>query len=193
MNLLMKDTSIALWQDVVKHAEDSCSIVLKEDLEAYLVSMLVRFTTKPEIAKQILASAFWEALNMRENQRIASLQHVGDQCLIFAGFFPRLAEKRHVKLNYFVDLGQSAYGTISREANDLYWSLAMQFVGLMDILQSIRHTPDLLPLEAYEQWESVGSQRALRMLRQYSRAILKNSNFNPNRCSDCVEKASSLK
>lgn len=171
MNLLMKSTSIALWQDVVKTAEDHCSITLKEDLEAYLVSLLVRFTNKPEIAKQILASSFLEALNLRENQRIASLKQVGDQCLIFAGFFPRLAEKRNVKLNYFVDLGQSAYGTISRNANDLYWSLAIQFVGLMDILQSIRHAPDLLPLEAYEQWEQVGSQRALRMLQQYTGAI----------------------
>lgn len=171
MNLLMKDTSIALWQDVVKNAEDNCSIVLKEDLEAYLVYLLVRYTTKPEIAKQILASAFLEALTMRENQRNVSLQHVGDHCLIYAGFFPRLAEKRHVRLSYFVDLGRSAYGTMSRQADDLYWSLAVQFVGLMDVLQSIRHTPDLLPLEAYEQWEAVGSQRALRMLRQYTGAI----------------------
>ena len=170
MNILMKDTSIALWHDVVKNAEDNCSIVLKENLEAYLVALLVRYTTRPDIAKQILASAFLEALNMRENQRNASLQLVGDQCLIFAGFFPRLAEKRHVKLNYFVDLGKSAYGTISREADDLYWSLAVQFVGLMDILQSIRQTPDLLPLEAYEQWDAVGSQRALRILRQYTGA-----------------------
>src|SRR5437016_2911471 len=108
MNLLTNETVLILWQDVVKNAEDRCSISLKEELEAYLVSLLVRYTNKPEVAKQVLATAFMEALQRRANQRNVSLQHVGDQCLLFAGLFPRVAEKRHVKINYFVDLGRSA-------------------------------------------------------------------------------------
>ena len=99
------------------------------------------------------------------------MQMVGDECLIFAGLFPRQAEKKQVKINYFVDLGRAAYLAVSKKANDLYGSLSVHFVVLMDVLQSIRSHHDLMPLEAYEQWERVGSQRAYRILREYTGAV----------------------
>jgi hypothetical protein len=167
MSLVTSQTSLVLWQDVIKHAENRCSISLKEELETYLVSLLIRYTNKPEVAKQIFATAFLEALQLRERERNTSLQHVGDQCLLYAGLFPHAAEKRHVKIGYFVDLGRAAYANVSR--NDLYSSLALQFVVLMDVLQSIPQYSELLPLEAYEQWDDVGSHRALKILQSYTR------------------------
>lgn len=148
MNLLTNDNVPKLWQDTIRHAEDRCSVLLDRELEAYLVSLLVQYTHKPEIVKQAFAVAFLEAQKMRDNN---SLQQVGDQCLLFAGLFPHAAEKKLVKISYFVDLGRSAYTSISNRTNDLFASLAYQFVLLMDVLQSIRPHPDLLPLEAYEQ------------------------------------------
>lgn len=171
MNLVTGPNSILLWQDIVKHAEDQCAIRLKHDLEAYLVTLLMRYTNKPEVMRQVVATAFLEALQVKARQRQILLQHVGDQCLIFVGLFPHIAEKRHVKMKYFVDLGRSAYANISASAHDLFWSLSYQFVGLMDVLQSIRYASDLMPLEAYEQWEDLGSKRALRFLMEYSRGI----------------------
>lgn len=168
MGLLTGATPL-LWQDLVKHAEDRCSITLQQELEAYLVTLLSRYTNKPEVAKQILASAFLEALNLNDSQRQIYLQHVGDQCLLFAGLFPRIAQKRLVKVSYFVDLGRSAYASISNKANDIYDLLALQFVVLMDVLQSMREPPHhLMPIEAYEQWQEVGSNRALKILQEYS-------------------------
>lgn len=156
---------------MIKFAEDRCSVMLKEEIETYLVLLLNRYTNKPEMVKQILATTFLEALNRKDKERELSLQYVGDQCLLFAGLFPRRAEKRHVKVGYFVDLGRTAYHSISTKTNDIYSSLAMQFVVLMDVLQSIRQYPDLLPLEAYQQWDELGSQRALKILKEYSKAI----------------------
>ena len=109
-----------------------------------------------------------EAQKLPANQRTVSLQHVGDQCLLYAGLFPKIAQRRHVKISYFVDIGRSAYISISHKANDLFESLALQFVVLMDVLQSIQQ-PDLMPLEAYDQWNTVGSKRALRILQEYSK------------------------
>ena len=173
MGLLINSTSLILWQDVIKYAENRCSITLEEELETYLISLLVRYTNKPDIAKHIVATAFLEALQKREpHQRHLCLQHVGDQCLLFSGLFPRIIEKRHVKISYFVDLGRSAYAALSNKTNDLYGSLAIQFVVLMDVLQSIRHSSDLLPLEAYDQWAEVGSRRALKILQEYTAQAL---------------------
>lgn len=168
MNLLTNKSSLILWHEVVRGAEIRCSVALHDELRAYLISLLIRYSNKPEVVKQIFATAFLKAMQSREIERHASLQHVGDQCLIFAGLFPHVAEKRNVKISYFVDLGRSAYSGISRKTNDLFSSLAIQFVVLMDVLQSIRPTPDLLPLEAYDQWNEVGSQRALQLLREYT-------------------------
>jgi hypothetical protein len=171
MNLLINESSQLLWQEVIKEAEQACAVKLKQDLEGYLVSLLVRYTNQPDIVKQVLATAFLEALQLEKYQRTASLQCVGDQCLLFAGLFPHSAQRRRVKISYFVELGQAAYSHLSGSDNDLYNSLAAQFVLLMDILQSIRQTSDLLPLEAYELWSEVKSQRALRILQSYTKAI----------------------
>lgn len=171
MSLLINKNAVDLWQEVIKHAENKCSIMLKEELETYLISLLIRYTNKPEVAKQIFAMAFLEALHLHSNERKTSLQHLGDQCLLFAGLFPHAAQKRHVKISYFVDVGRAAYSGVSGEVHDLYWTLACQFVAMMDVLQSIREYPDLLPLEAYEQWEEVRSKRALQILREYTQAI----------------------
>ena len=58
-------TSVVLWQDVVKHAENRCSIALEDELEAYLISLLVRYTNKPEVAKKVLGTAFMQACRLR--------------------------------------------------------------------------------------------------------------------------------
>jgi len=171
MTMLTNPSSLVLWHDVVKNAEIRCSITLDENLEAYLIALLIRYSNRPDLAQQVFATAFLKAMQLHERQRSSSLQHVGDQCLLYAGLFPRAAEKRHVKVNYFVDLGRAAYGAISKTANDLYWMLAIEFVMLMDVLQSIRPTTDLLPLQAYEQWDELDSQRARLILQEYTRGI----------------------
>lgn len=170
MGLLTNTNTTLLWREVIKEAEGCCDVELQNELESYLISLLVKFTDKPEIVKQILAMAFMDAQHMREKARQTSLQNVGDQCLILAGLFPRAAERRLVTIRYFVDLGQSSYIAISRKTDDLFDNLAVQFVVLMDVLQSIRPSPDLLPLEAYEQWNEVGSKHALKILKSYTAA-----------------------
>lgn len=172
MTLLTNSTPVALWHDIIHEAEAACSMTLREELEAYLVFLMMRYTTKPEIANRIVATDILQGLKLSRNERESALQEVGDTCLIFSGFFPKLAEKRLIKLSYFVNIGQTAYDIISKKRSDIYHSLAHQFVGLMDVLQSIRlysHAhPDLLPIQAYELWNDTGSQRALSVLKQYT-------------------------
>lgn len=172
MSIMTNVTSTALWQEIVYEAEQSCSVMLKEELESYLVFLLMRYINRPDVVKQIIASEFLQSLELSAIQREVALRDVGDKCLLFAGLFPNLAKKRLVRVSYFVKLGQAAYFRISKKSNDLYEDLSHQFVPLMDILQSIRQYtkkyPDLLPLEAYELWNDTGSQRALTVLKQYT-------------------------
>lgn len=172
MKLLLNSTPVALWHEIIHEAQMMCDITLLEELETYLVFLMIRHTNKPEVVKQVVAYEFLRNLNKTCGERQQTLQAVGDQCLILAGLFPHIAAKRLVNIRYFVDMGQSAYANISRARNDIYALLARQFVSLMDILQSIRQYSkeyvDLLPLEAYELWSETGSQRALSVLKKYT-------------------------
>lgn len=171
MHVLTSDNAVSLWHDTIRTAENRCAITLNAELEAYLVSLLVRYTNRPDIFEKAIALAFLNAMQSRAFKQRVALQSVGDECLLFAGLFPRLAEKRNVKIRYFVDLGQSAYATLSQQANDLFGILAFQFVSLMDVLQSIRPHADLMPIEAYEQWSELGSQRALQILNEMTNGM----------------------
>lgn len=158
---------IILWQDEVRLAEERCQVRLHRDLEDYLAQLLQRFAQRPDLAKSVIATEFLQALQEPTIARRFALAEVGDQCLLLSGLFPGVAEKRHVSVRYFVDLGRSAYAHISITTSDLYALLAQQFVMLMDILQSLNQQHILLPLEAYELWQELGSKRALKLLREY--------------------------
>ncbi len=172
MSIVTGPTSTALWHEIIHQAEQSCAVTLKEELESYLVFLLMRYINKPEFVKQIMALEFLQGMQEFSVKQESLLREVGDKCLLFAGLFPRIAENRLVRLSYFVKIGQAAYVKISKKTNDLYDDLGHQFVPLMDILQSIRHytqnCPNLLPLEAYEIWNDTGSQRALAILKYYT-------------------------
>lgn len=174
MTLLLHPTSTALWHDIIHEAEAACTITLKEEIEAYLVFLLARYTNKPEFLKQIIAHDFMEGMQYSPHKRALAMQEVGDKCLLFSGLFPHIAEKRLVKISYFVNMGQASYGSISKKQTDLYGMLATQFVTLMDVLQSIRtyskEIIDLLPIESFELWSETGSKRAERILSQYTTA-----------------------
>lgn len=164
MNQHYDSKVLDLWRDLIKGAENRCEVALHDQIEAYLITLLARFTEKPELANSIVATKFLDAMQDHEVLRRELLADVGDQCLLLTGLFPGVAEKRQVKVRYFVNMGQSAYGMISNKTSDLYGSLSQQFVQLMDILQSINEHKVLLPLEAYELWQELGSQRALKAL-----------------------------
>ena len=119
MSLLHDATPLALWHHVVQEAEVACSITLKQDIEAYLVFLLMKYTTQPEVLKQIIALEVLESMTLKHQQRAMVLQEVGDKCLLFSGLFPGLAQKRLTKLSYFVRVGQAAYGHISEKKKNL--------------------------------------------------------------------------
>ena len=160
---------VVLWRDLIKGAEDRCEVNLQHEIESYLVQLLIRFTSHTEIGQEIMATSFLDAINEQQAPCRYSLAHVGDQCLLLSGLFPGIAERRHVKISYFVDLGRSAYATISDTTSDLYGSLALQFVVLTDILQSVNESKTLMPMEAYDLWQELGSKRAFKILQEQTK------------------------
>ncbi len=142
-DLLLQPTSLAQWYALVNEAEVDCALDLGEDLESYLVFLLMRFTEKPELSKTIVALEFLESLKKFGEDRRTSLQEIGDKCLIYSGFFPEQIKRRRLKESYYIDLGQNAYYLLAamsrlRLAN-LYQNLCEGFLMMRDVLLAIRH------------------------------------------------------
>jgi len=165
-SLVLQPTEVAQWHALVSEAQVASHRNLEEGLESYLVFLLMRFAGRPELARKIMALEFLQAQH-EQNQKTDRLRDVGDQCLLFSGLFPQIAESRQVRVSYFVALGRSAYdqlaSIVDKQSDQLYTRLAHAFVGLMDVLHAMRGLsgqPALDPLAAAELWAETGSQGA---------------------------------
>jgi len=176
--LVLQSTATAQWHDLVNEAQQAAHCQLDETLESYLVFLLERFSRRPDMLSRILARDYLEA-NARGGQQNEQLRDIGDHCLLFSGLFPQLAERRLVRVSYFVSLGRSAYDRIATSGhsiNDLYAGLSRGFIQLMDILHAIRglgdeHNERMRPLQAYELWQDTGSQQAYKLVCAISNAM----------------------
>ncbi|VAW76227.1 hypothetical protein MNBD_GAMMA15-1591 [hydrothermal vent metagenome] len=170
MKLVLQPTDVAQWHALVSEAQHASSRQLDEGLESYLVFLLMRFCGQPEMARRIMALEFLQAQNSN-GLKTERLRDVGDQCLLFSGLFPKIAEKRLVSVSYFVGLGRTAYHQLSecvdQHSDQFYGRLAQAFVSVMDVLHAMRGLsgePVMDPLAAAELWSDTGSPSAFKIL-----------------------------
>jgi len=172
--LILHPTPAAQWHALVQEAKVEADIPLSEDLESYLVFLLMRFIDHSELAHSPLALDFLKSLEQLGRSREALLREVGDNCLLVAGFFPGRARRRRLRISYYVKLGQSAYGTLSythhEELAKLFSKLCAHFVGMMDVLNTIRTLKENVELidliEAEELWNDTHSAYAFKLLKK---------------------------
>ena len=170
--LVLHPTSEAQWQALVSEAALAADCKLDQDMESYLVFLLMRFTTRPEMAERVMALDYLESLNTSGSQRFEQLRDVGDQCLLYSGLFPAHAARKHVSVDYYVGMGRTAYHQLSEVLQHsiaaLYQQIAFGFVHLMDVLHAMRAMDAehrLEPVLAYDLWEKTGSRFAERVVR----------------------------
>jgi len=165
-------SSTEQWRALVSEAGHTAEHDLDEDLESYLVFLLMRFTSRPDFVMRVFALEYLRALRDTGRARSERLRDIGDQCLLSAGFFPQRSRRRGVRTGYFVDLGRSAYdevaSTVPRSSAGLYRQLARSFIALMEVLQTMREFPagarGMDVLAAFDLWNDTGSRRARRRL-----------------------------
>lgn len=175
-NLNIQPTIQAQWYELIHEAHLQANVSLSDDLESYLVTLMIRFTEKPEFIDSVVAMEYLKSQQQFGEKRREQLRNVGDKCLLFSGLFPGRASHSSLKISHFVHIGQSAYGVLSDVTSsglsELFRNLSYQFITLMDVLQVIRdfakRSPELMPLEAYDLWMDTGSKQAKKILEKYS-------------------------
>lgn len=111
--------------------------------------------------------------------RTQTLQRIGDVAMFISGFFIESLENKAVDVDYYIYMGENAYGSLSEEVRgtfrgnvfaDVYRELACKFPTVIDVLNEVRdgagHESDANLLRTYEIWMKTGSRRAENLLRQ---------------------------
>lgn len=110
--------------------------------------------------------------------RTQLLQRIGDVALFVSGFFVDGLAEKAVDVDYYINMGESAYGSLSDEMRGtlrgnafapIYRELARKFPLVVDALNEVRdgspHSGNDI-LRIYEVWRKTGSPRALKQLRE---------------------------
>lgn len=140
--LILHPTDTSQWHALVNEAQASTRLVLNENTESYLVFLLMRFSQTTHLLESVIALDFLESMQLVGTRQVELLREVGDKSLLFCGLFPGMANRRHVSLEYFSDMGQAAYLSVGElqdsQSADLYYQLSEQFITMQQILQAMR-------------------------------------------------------
>lgn len=138
---------LQLWYDLVRDGEDRVRTRLPEMIESYLVFMLQRHQGDAVIGQRVIALDWLGGQQLAGRERADALRDVGDRCLLIAGLFPGLAERRNLQPGYYAALGRTAYAevaTVTRAGYaELFALLAQAFDTMLRVLGGLRAAPPL--------------------------------------------------
>lgn len=177
------------FRDSVADAMAKQGIEADDHTAYYVVNLLTLFarsealfdTTENGVELKPLATILAESLQSEfATERRYALQRVGDVSLFVAGYLGDGLAGRLVDVDYYVQMGGSAYGALSESVRGslrgrvfatVFAELASKFQAFVDVLTEVRDeassSKDIDVLRAYEVWLKTGSERAARVLRRY--------------------------
>lgn len=129
-----------------------------------------------------LAEMYLKANQKECSKKHALLKKLGDTSLYISGFFSDSLKKKVVDIDYYINMGESAYSTLATSSSnqvsvEVFGTIAKQFVKFVDVLSYISQktmlqtNADLLRL--YDRYILTGSELARDQLIQ--------SGFNLNK------------
>jgi hypothetical protein len=171
-SLVKGQTPAEYFKDLVESALVRQHLRANELTAYYLVNLLcgfVRIDSRAAFgdAAEPLALRLGRALESGGLEQRARLRSLGDFSLFMSGFFPDSLRRRPVDVDYYVSMGEYAYGSLSRNDEDafgeVFAELAGKFVGFMDVLSDVSERTGLASsadvLRLYEKWLRTGSPR----------------------------------
>jgi len=118
-------------------------------------------------------------VDIGDRPRNGRVMPVRNLCDYFRTSIDAVIEQQAVDVDYYVYMGENAYGSLSEETRGtlrgkafahVYRELASKFQVLIDVLNecrdSMRPGSDIDLLRTYEIWRKSGSQRAEKLLRR---------------------------
>jgi hypothetical protein len=185
--LLREETPIEYFKELVEAALARQRLQTADLTGYYLVNLLCGFmrpSPGPAASDdQPLALRLAQALQSGGIEQRARLRALGDFSLFMSGVFPDSFRRRTIDVDYYVSMGEYAYGSLSRRDedawSDVFGELAQKFVAFTDVLAEVSERSGLSApvdeLRLYETWLRTGSERD--GARLVSRGIIPNSSI----------------
>ena len=118
---------------------------------------------------QTLAELYMEAQNADHSAKIEMLKKLGDKTLYVSGFFAESFSRKVVDVDYYVEMGEVAYGQLSSVTKQdtlsrIYSIFSQRFIEFADVLSyvsqsaAIQSNHDVLQL--YDRYLKTGSELA---------------------------------
>jgi hypothetical protein len=183
---LFDETPAEYFRDLVESAVARQRLDVGALTSFYLVNLLcgfVRLERSAAFDDEPLALRLAQALETGGVEQRARLRSLGDLSLFVSGFFSDSLTRKPVDVDYYVSMGEYAYGSLSRseEASlaEIFGELASKFCSVADVLADVSErsalssNTDLLRL--YERWMRTGSRRDSQLL--VERGIVPNSSI----------------
>lgn len=140
--LILHPTETSQWHALLIEAQANTDCLLEEDIESYMVFLLMRFSQTPALANSVLAMDFMDLIDIEGSRKIDLLQELGDKSLLFSGLYPGLAQKKRVSVDYFVDMGKNAYFSVaaldSAKGSELFAALGDNFMMMKTVLAEMQ-------------------------------------------------------
>jgi hypothetical protein len=176
------------FRESINSAIDNQGVQVDPHTSHYVVNLLTIFARSEELYEddgdtygvRPLALMMADAVDApTAEQRNVSLQRIGDVALFTAGFFADSLAGKPVDIDYYINMGGTAYGSLSdvirgttrgQALVNVYCELAGKFQKLVDVLHEVRdgagQSSDVDVLRTYEIWRKTGSKRAAALLKQ---------------------------
>jgi hypothetical protein len=186
-HILIGKTAQEWFREMVSDALTHRRLEVQEVTEFYLVNLLAGFLEKERLhvqqadgtlEEEPLAFILLRALQADRRTRAASLRRLGDTALFVSGFFGDSLARTNVDIDYYIAMGEQAYGTLAeteRGLDDLYGELASRFPVFVDLFAEIAELSDLRSnrglVRLYERFLATRDERVAQRLRDRGVAL----------------------
>ena len=171
--LVRTQTPTEYFRELVESAMQNQRLSASELTSFYVVNLLAGFV---HLDRSPAAGGDEAPLGLRlaramQDAGIAQrdgLRKVGDLSLFISGFFSDSLNRRLVDVDYYIQLGEFAYGSLARRGDDTladaFDELSEKFTAFVDILGEVSERTALTSnadlLRLYEKWMRTRSRRS---------------------------------
>ena len=143
--LVRHETPAEYFKELVETAMEHQHVAVRDLTSFYLVNLLTGFVhfdrSSPVVGDEPLGIRLARALQAGGTAQRNGLREVGDLSLFISGFFSDSLTRSLVDVNYYIQLGECAYGSLARRGDatlgDVFDELADKFSAFVDILGEV--------------------------------------------------------
>jgi hypothetical protein len=169
--LVRNETPSEYFRELVESALHHQHLATRDLTAFYLVNLLTGFMHIDRADAdddEPLGVRFAKALQDGGIRQRDGLRQVGDLSLFISGFFADSLKRRVVDIDYYIQLGGSAYGSLARQGHitfgEVFTELSDKFPAFVDVLCEVSERSALTSnsdvLRLYEKWLRTKSRRS---------------------------------